>query len=65
MAGAHLRAGQREEARAALVTALDIARRFGMAYVGATNPRDPGQDRAGPSNPAQNDRRDRGTSYRR
>lgn len=35
MAGAHLRAGQREESRAALVTALDIARRSGMAYFGA------------------------------
>jgi class 3 adenylate cyclase/tetratricopeptide (TPR) repeat protein len=36
MAGAYLRAGRREDARTGLVTALDIAKRCGMAYFGAT-----------------------------
>jgi class 3 adenylate cyclase/tetratricopeptide (TPR) repeat protein len=35
IAGADLRAGRRKEARAALATGLDIARRSGMAYFGA------------------------------
>ena len=60
-----LRAGQVGEARSTIETALDIFRRAGMAYYGPIALANSRPDRARPSIPAQDHRRDRGASLDR